>query len=327
MRRYLLVLFKLAVSISLIFFLYRKTPLEQITGLLLQIDVRYLLPIALLFFINTLISARKWQLFLQADDIRLPLWGLTVSYMSGTFCNLFLPTNIGGDSYRIYDIARQSRQTARSAVSVFADRLSGFVALVILSFISSLFVASAFDSLNFLIIPSLLMASFLIMVAALIKQKPVMAMLSITGLTRFSAVTHLSDTFFASVNRYQADKGLFTKVMLLSFLFQFSVILVVYLMSKALGADIPFYYFSAFVPIITLMEALPISIYGIGVRDYGYVYFFSQVGMGELQTRSLALFFMAAAVCYSLIGGLFFLYNLWSKKKSVELQEDTESAG
>jgi len=327
MRRYLLILCKLAVSISLILFLYRKTPFDQISQVLLQVDVRYLLPIALLFFINTLISAGKWQLFLIADNIRLPLRGLTVSYMSGTFCNLFLPTNIGGDSYRIYDIARQSSQAARSAVSVFADRLSGFVALVIFSFVSSLWVAISFGSLKFLIIPSLLMASFLAMSMALLKQNPVMSLLKMTGLTRFSMVTRLSDKFFASVSRYQADKGLFIKVMLLSFIFQFSVILVVYLMSRALGADIPFYYFSAFVPIITLMEALPISIYGIGVRDYGYVYFFSQVGMGDVQTRSLALFFMAAAVCYSLIGGLFFLYNLWSRKKSVELQEDTESAG
>jgi uncharacterized protein (TIRG00374 family) len=323
MRRYLLILLKLAVSVSLILFLYRQTPIEQITGLLLQIDVRYLLPIALLFFINTLISARKWQLFLRADDIHLPLWGLTVSYMSGTFCNLFLPTNIGGDSYRIYDIARQSRQTARSAVSVFADRLSGFVALVVLSFISSLFVAITFAAAGFLLIPSLLLVVFLIMAAALIKQEPVRVMLRLTGLTRFAVIGRLSDKFFASVSRYQADRGLFVKVMLLSFLFQLSVIMVVYLMSKALGADISFYYFSAFVPIITLMEALPISIYGIGVRDYGYVYFFSQVGMGDLQTRTLALFFMAAAVCYSLIGGLFFLYNLWSSKKNVELQEDS----
>ena len=73
------------------------------------------------------------------------------------------------------------------------------------------------------------------------------------------------------------------------------------------------------------MEALPISIYGIGVRDYGYVYFFSQAGVGDLQTRSLALFFMAAGICYSLIGGLFFLYNLWTRKKSIALHQDGDS--
>ena len=319
MRSYLLILLKLAVSISLIVFLYRKTPLEEIGRLLSQIEVGYLLPIILLLFLNTLISARKWQIFLKADNLHIGLWDLTVSYMSGTFCNLFLPSNIGGDSYRIYDIARQSREAARSAASVFADRLSGFVALVFLSFISSLVVAAGFGSLQLLVIPTLLLLLFLVIVIGLVKQEPVRKMLDFTGMTRFGAVERLVDKLFSSFSSYRQDKVVIVRVMLLSFVFQFSVITVVYLMARALGVTLPFYYFSAFVPIITLMEALPISIYGIGVRDYGYVYFFSQVGMGDLQTRTLALFFMATAVCYSLIGGLFFLYNLWARKKNSEL--------
>lgn len=319
MRSYLLILLKLAVSISLIVFLYRKTPLEEIGRLLTQIEVVYLLPIILLLFLNTLISARKWQIFLKADNLHIGLWDLTVSYMSGTFCNLFLPSNIGGDSYRIYDIARQSREAARSAASVFADRLSGFVALVFLSFISSLVVAAGFGSLQLLVIPTLLLLLFLVIVIGLVKQEPVRKMLDFTGMTRFGAVERLVDKLFSSFSSYRQDKVVIVRVMLLSFVFQFSVITVVYLMARALGVTLPFYYFSAFVPIITLMEALPISIYGIGVRDYGYVYFFSQVGMGDLQTRTLALFFMATAVCYSLIGGLFFLYNLWARKKNSEL--------
>jgi uncharacterized protein (TIRG00374 family) len=317
MRRYLLILFKVAVSITLIALLYRHTPLEQITNLLTQIRVGYLLPITLLLFINTVISARKWQIFLKADNLNLSLWDLTVSYMSGTFCNLFLPSNIGGDSYRIYDIARQSKEAARSAASVVADRLSGFVALVILSFLSSVGVAAAFGSGRLLVIPSLLLLLFVLIVIALVKQEPMKRILHLTGIARIGVVARLVEKLFLSFSSYRSEKGVIVKVMLLSFLFQFSVITVVYLMSRALGVTLPFYYFSAFVPIITLMEALPISIYGIGVRDYGYVYFFSQVGMGDLQTRSLALFFMAAAVCYSLIGGLFFLYNLWARKKSV----------
>lgn len=325
MRRVFLIFLKLTVSATLLVFLYRKTPLEQIRELLLAVDVRYLAPITILLFVNTVISARKWQLFLRADELFISLWHLTVSYMSGTFCNLFLPSNIGGDSYRIYDIARQSRQAARSAASVFADRLSGFVALVMLSFLSSIFISLSFGSVQFLLIPSLLILLFILILIALMKPEPVKKMLSITGLTRFTAVAGVVDKFFASFCRYRENRWLIIRVMLLSFLFQFSMITVVYFMSRALGADTPFYYFSAFVPIITLMEALPISIYGIGVRDYGYVYFFSQVGMGDLQTRSLALFFMAVAVCYSLIGGLFFLYNLWAKKKSVEFHPDTDA--
>lgn len=325
MRKYLLILVKLTVSISLIVFLYRKTPLEQIGTLLSQIDLRYLLPITLLLFVNTLISARKWQIFLKADNLHISLWDLTVSYMSGTFCNLFLPSNIGGDSYRIYDIARQSKQTARSAASVFGDRLSGFLALVILSFVSSLYAARAFGSIQMLVIPTLLFLLFLLIVVALVKEEPVKKILAVSGVTRIAVVERLVDKLFSSFSSYRRERGLIVRVMLLSFLFQFLLITAVYLMARALGVVLPFYYFSAFVPIITLMEALPISIYGIGVRDYGYVYFFSQVGVGDLQTRSLALFFMATGVCYSLIGGLFFLYNLWTRKKSIALHQDGDS--
>lgn len=316
MRRNVLIAIKCTISISLILFIYRNTPLNQIAQLALEINIAYLAPIGLLLFANTLVSAAKWQLFLKADEVEIPLWDLVVSYMSGTFCNLFLPSNIGGDSYRIYDIAKQSRQAARSAASVFGDRLSGFVALVMLSFVSSFYAAARFDSLHFLIIPSLLLLLFMVILLLLANQKPFNKLLQVTGLNRIEALVRVADKLFVSFSRYGTDRQLLVRVMFLSFAFQVSVITVVYLMARSLGTSIPFLYFSAFVPIITLMEALPISIYGIGVRDYGYVFFFTQVGMGDLQTRTLALFFMATAVCYSLIGGLFFLYKLWSKPSS-----------
>jgi len=316
MRKSYLLIIKLTISLSLIAFIYRATPLAQIADLFLQINGWYLLPITILLFSNTVISARKWQLFLRADDVNLSLWELTISYMSGTFCNLFLPSNIGGDSYRIYDIAKQSNQAVRSAASVFADRLSGFVALVVLSFLSSIVVSFVFGSPQFLIIPSILLLVFCGIVLILARQEPVRKFMAVTRLNRFGAVDRVSEKLFVSFARYGQNTQLLGRVMALSFMFQLSAIVVVFLMGRALGAETPLYYFGAFVPDIMLMEALPISIYGIGVRDYGYVYFFSQVGMGDLQTRSLALFFMAMSVCYSLIGGLFFLYKLWAGKKT-----------
>ena len=59
MRRFLLIAVKLSVSISLLLFLYRKTPIEQIKDLALNINFTYLLPIGLLLFVNTVISAGK----------------------------------------------------------------------------------------------------------------------------------------------------------------------------------------------------------------------------------------------------------------------------
>ncbi len=118
-RRRLLVAFKVLFSSTLIFLLYRKIPVDDLRDLLLEIDFRYFLPISLLLFMNTVLSALKWRLFLLADSVNIPLPTLTMTYLIGSFYNLFLPSNIGGDSYRIYDIAKKSRDGVRSAASVW----------------------------------------------------------------------------------------------------------------------------------------------------------------------------------------------------------------
>ncbi|MGX9727005.1 MAG: lysylphosphatidylglycerol synthase domain-containing protein [Candidatus Electronema sp. VV] len=115
------------------------------------------------------------------------------------------------------------------------------------------------------------------------------------------------DVVFLSFQAYGASRTLLAQVMAISFAFQLSVIVIVWLLALSLHAQVPFFYFSAFVPLITLLEALPISIFGLGLRDAGYVFFFGWTGMTELQTRSLALLFFAVAVSYSLIGGLAYL--------------------
>ena len=156
----------------------------------------------------------------------------------------------------------------------------------------------------------------LVVLVALVKEKPVRALLSLTSLSRFPFLVGLTEKFFLSFQCYGADRKLLTRVMLISFVFQLSVILIVQLLALSLHASVYFFYFSAFVPLITLMEALPISVFGLGLRDMGYVFFFGWVGMTDVQTRSLALLFLGTSVGYSLIGGVVYLLRLLTSESS-----------
>ena len=313
MKKIAITALKFLCSCGLIFLLYRNISFSQIGNLLAGVNGYYLVPIAFLLLLNTVISAKKWQLFLHADGVPLPLFELTISYMSGTFCNLFLPSNIGGDTYRVYDIAKQSKDGARSVASVFADRFSGFVALAILSLVSSIYAANHVGKPVLMVFPAILFTAFTVVLVVLIKQEPVREMLRLLRLDRISAIKKITEKLFLSFSCYGSNRALIMKVMLLSFTFQLSVITVIYLMACSLGAAVSYVYFIAFVPLIMIMEALPISIFGIGVRDYGYVFFFTQVGMSDIETRTLAIYFTAIAIIYSLVGGLFFLYKLWRR--------------
>jgi len=315
-KKNLLTSAKLLFSGGLLFLLYRKIPLDVIGGVLAAADYRYLVPIGVLLFVNTMLSALKWRLLLMADGVNIPLSTLTVTYLIGSFYNLFLPSSIGGDSYRIYDIAQKSSDGARSAASVFADRFSGFLALVILSLLSSILVALEFNDVMFFLGPLLILLLLLALLTALVKQKPIRLFMAATRLDRFTLLNRLMEKFFLSFRCYGADRRLLIWVMVISFAFQFSVICIVYLLSLALHTSVSFFYFSAFVPLISLLEALPVSINGLGLRDVGYVFFFGWVGMTDVQTRSLALLFLGVTVCYSLFGGLVYLGRIFSSGAS-----------
>jgi glycosyltransferase 2 family protein len=318
MKRFLFLLAKLAVSFGLMYLLYRKMPLADIEELMLSLDLRYLPYVFVILLVNTFLSAWKWHILLRSDGVEISLLTLTGSYLIGSFLNMFLPSNIGGDSYRVIDIMRRSKDAMRSATSVFADRLSGFLALVTLSLISSIFVVVKTRDMFFFYLPLAIFFLIICLILAIYNQNVIKRIIGMVGLHRFSVLTENIDKIFLSFSRYGSRFDTVAKVMVISFSFQFLVIVIVFLLAKSLGVSIPFFYFSAFVPLISLMEALPISIYGVGVRDIGYVFFFGSVGMGDLQTRSLAVLFLMMAIVYSLFGGIVLLVRILFPDTSAE---------
>jgi len=321
-RKILLILVKLAFSACLLYLLYRKIPIRAIAEVLLDINPVYLIPVALLLFVNSLLSAWKWQLFLQADEIDLPFFTLLSTYMIAYFYNMFLPTNIGGDAYRIYDVSRRSGETVRTVASVFADRVTGFVAMVSLGALASPYVAYRFGEPLFFFGPIAVFIALFVALYCLYRQTPVRFLLRVTGLGKIQAVERITEKFFLSFARYGSNRDLLIKTMLISFAFQLSVMTIIYLLSRSLHAQVPYIYFCAFVPLIGLMEMLPLSINGIGLRDAGYVFFFGKAGMSDLQTRSLAILFLAMSITYSLSGGLFYLPRLISKHRQAARTSD-----
>lgn len=318
LKKYLFFIVKLTVSGTLLFFLYRQTPITDIRESFADCNLFLLVPVFFILLANTVLSACKWKILLHADAIDIPLPKLVTSYLIGGFFNNFLPSNIGGDSYRIYDIMHKSREGVRSAASVFADRLTGFLALVSLSLISSVFVAIKLNSPLVIFLPLLIMILLFLALFMLWRQTPIRWMLQVSTLDRFAILNQGAEKFFTAFAHYGADYRIVLRVMSLSFLFQFSVIFAVYLMAVALHAEVAFLFFPAFVPLIVLMEAIPLSVNGIGIRDAGYVFFFGLAGMTDIQTRSLAILFLAMTLLYSLIGGVLFLSRIVAGWKTVD---------
>ncbi len=298
---------KLLISFGLMFFLYRKVDFAEIISMVGNINGWLLLVLFGLLFFNTAISTLKWKILLLADDIHIPFKGLLSSYMIASFFNIFLPSNIGGDAYRIVDIAKQSSRPVHTFASVFIDRLSGFLALAIMGFVFPLAGHGMLEDGRVLFVPLAVFVVIVVMIWALYNQKLLRWGMRITRIDRVDKISSMVNQFLDSVTAYKEKQGVLAKIMGVSFVFQFTVIVFVYLLSTTIGFDIPFLYFCMFVPLISLLEAVPASIYGVGFRDAGYVLFFTQVGRTHEDALLMALLYVAVTLLYALIGGIIFV--------------------
>ena len=315
MTRKVISVLKITVSIGLVIYVYKQTPLSEIRNNLQSINVRFLPFILLLFLSNTFISSVKWHLFLKADGFPMAVLGLMKNYLIATFFNIFLPSNIGGDVYRIYSISKESKNPATSVVSVLSDRLSGFLAIVILALIAALVIFFKVGNTEIMVMALSVFILLLLCIALFFYQKPIRFLLKTLHIERRPKLNDFVEKFLAVFSVYRNNRALLAKVMIISLVFQLTAIVCVRLMAVSLDIHVPFIYFCAFIPLITLIEAVPISIYGIGIRDLGYVYFFGKVGMTEVETRALALLYLSLTLTYSLLGGVLFFYNSWKSRR------------
>ena len=126
---------KLIVCISLLFYILLAVDYQDLAYNFKSAKSNYIILLYSAVIPLTLMSAYKWLLLLEIQGIRnekfTHLWGL---YYVGIFFNNFLPTEVGGDVLRSYEVAKDTGKYLESLVAVTAERVTGFYALVIYGF-------------------------------------------------------------------------------------------------------------------------------------------------------------------------------------------------
>lgn len=312
MKRRLAFLLKLSVTLLLLAVLYSRIDRSALAGRLGAVRWEWVGAFLVLLLANSALSALKWRTLLAADGIRQPFRALLASYLIGSFFNVFLPSTIGGDAYRIADIGRRSTRTAHAAASVMADRLSGFLALALYGLLFPLAARRYISDPRLMLLPAAAFAGLLAVCAVLWEQRLLRkAVAWLPGAVR-DKVEKVLDAILGSIRAYGRHRSTVTAIAAISFLFQFLAILAVFCLGRATGLDLPLLPFGFFVPFVSLMEMLPVSVFGIGLRDTGYVWFMLSVGRTRADAAALSVLYVAATVAYVSLGGLLYLLRTLS---------------
>ena len=300
---------KIVVSIALLALLLARTDLRALGTLFRSLRVPIVFGSILLYLLAQLLSTVRWRCLLQAEKIYLPFWRLILLYFEGMFFNLMLPTAIGGDLVRGYQVSRLTERREASLASILVERLSGFAALAIIACIA---IIPVYAHLNDPLIVWLTVGSAAGMVALIASllsdrlQALFFRLLHGIGLGRFHDAVH---RLYEAVQQYWTHRQALLLALGLSLILQSLVITIFYLISRALNLSVPLRYFFLFIPLISVISMLPISVAGLGLREGSAVYLFTKVGMDSAGALSLSLLWFAVTALCSGLGGVVFLFG------------------
>lgn len=288
-NKILLLILKLSISSALLYFVLSKAGVDNVLSLIRAINPVAFISAIVIYVFSIYVSTIRWGLFLPEEFKSKRLFSF---YMIGSFFNTFLPGIIGGDAVKSYYLYKDINKGSLSLASVFMDRYIGFISLMSIGLVAFIF---GFKYLRGSVIEWLLPAIILVFLVGSI---------IVFGL-RFGKKIRVLSEFYNFFDEYRNQKILIAKALLLSVIIQVMCIMSVYIISLGLGEQISLIYFYIFFPIITAISTLPVSISGIGIREWSFVLLFGVVGVkSEIATAMSFAWFLSLS-----FGGLVGLFE------------------
>lgn len=302
----LILVLKLLVSAGILFFLSQKIDMRHLLVKMLSMKWSYLVACLFLFFLSEILHSLRWKLLLGCKKIEISVVKLLYFNFVGLFYSLFLPSSIGGDAVRMYQMSRYSQNTSEGVASVFMERGIGFFALICVAPIMVLFSSRQIEASALFFPVILLLFCAVATIYILFRLKGMIRRWCLAKDSKFlKKIGHYYDVFDA----YRNHKKTVLLTMVISLGMIFLGIFIKYMISQGLSLYVPLAYFVIYVPIIVLITMVPISIHGFGLREGACVYFFAKAGLSAPEALSISLISYVLALIFGIIGGMAYVVN------------------
>ena len=298
---------RILVSFLLLIFLLRWIRLDELTGMLQNLSYPYLLAYIGISLADRWVMAYKWNFLLEAKAIRVSLKELTIIYFKGTFIGGLLPSSIGGDAVRVYEIIKQNG-------ALFDEALSSVIMERFLGFLSAALLALLMLPLVYWWTPQF-PAAILWLLALLLAGGLLFLLVFIRG-TRPRRLNRFFERFFLtrkligladSLLRYQDRPEVLFRFLAWSFAEQLLPVAALLFLSRALGLSIPLHSFLPMIPITQFFARIPISLSGFGLQEGVFMSFFSLIQLSPTSSFLLGLASNLGNVLTSLPGAYYYL--------------------
>ncbi len=263
---------------------------KEAKDVLSRIQPQFILLMFLLYAGDRVLMAFKWNLLLKVHDNHFSFMDSVKVYYISTFIGYLLPLGgVGPDLVRLYKIKEKGVPTQVGLVSIVVERILGLIASLLFVIaggitLLELLVSRDLEPVIQWIVGSTVAGTFVVLLFIFndsLRGRLLRA-------NKIFAHPKLKD-FFVALGKYKGSKGMLFIFLVLSLIENLFPLFVIYVAGVALGVPLTPWYCLAVVPIATVLERLPISFAGIGLREGSFIVLFGLMGIAYAEALLIGL--------------------------------------
>jgi len=310
---------RLLVTAGLLCVLLTHTDLSRARELLSHVSLPLLAAGTVALLATSPFGALRWHIVLSAETNSPGPWTLLKIVFVGLFFNQVLPSGVGGDAVRAWRCHRLGIGIAAAIRSLVLDRVSGYFVLVLL-FAAGLPVLLHIlpDAPQRYGVALLLGAALCGLLGLFLIDFLPRQLLRFRLFAELAALSREGRRLFAQPARSGAVLGLGVATVGLS-------IVALMLVAGSVGVDLPFSSWVVIVPPVTLIQLVPVSLAGWGVRELGFVVVLAGFGIPAEAALAASLLVGLCMVIIGLPGGLLWLTE-WDIAREIDIKRGRVAA-
>lgn len=300
MKKTLLTVLKSVISLGLLGYLLGRFDLMKVVA---ELDGAHPGLLALagvigIAYVPTLCF--RWRTLLTAAGLNVAWLKVLYFQTIGFFYDTCIPGSVAGEVFRAEASRNQGLSRTAAYSIVFLDRLIGLVTSALLVACALLAGHTTMWSTDLMVYLIAYLGFVSAVVLSLAARKWIIRfprwlpekMRKIYG--RFDESLSLFSNQGKGATLTAAGAGLVGHLLL---------ILRVYVLMHAVGQSVPFEYVLFSVPLIGALGLIPLTVGGVGLREVGYIFFFTRIGVPEETAILVSLLYFLITLGIACIGG------------------------
>ena len=309
-------LLKLALSLSLVAVFLSAVDTSAVLASLVAVDPVIMAAAVGLCFSQTLFVGFRWHALGHRTGGFVGRWQAMRITFAAMFANQLMPTSIGGDLVRIGMLRRLGVPAGRGARTVVLDRTAGLLSLLTLMSVTGIVLGEQLST-DWRALPVLAIA---LIFAALFAGD------------RFADMVEkrLKFSWFSQLLRDSSQlmrSGVTTGAILsLSYAVHLASATCIWILARGSGVEIGFVQVLGFLPIVILVQLVPVSIAGWGVREGTVITLFALLGIGSAAALAISILWGVAIAAGALLAGATWVLTRSAGERLLEQSKSSDQS-